>query len=201
MALIGFVSRPQDTITVLRHGFDMLGLRKELKLAQFKPALSINPDILERYATNRLRVVRQVHYSLHHQNSIDLVLFLNGIPVATAELKTDFTQKIDDAVNQYRHDRDPTPKGLSLEPLLAFPGGALVHFAVSNREVMMTTKLQGTSNRFLPFNLGDHGAAGNPLSEDGHRTSCLWKEIWQRDSWLEILGRYLVAERDDTKKL
>ncbi len=191
----------RGTLDVLRHGFDMLGLRKELKLAQFKPALSINPDILERYATNRLRVVRQVHYSLHHQNSIDLVLFLNGIPVATAELKTDFTQKIDDAVNQYRHDRDPTPKGLSPEPLLSFPGGAMVHFAVSNREVMMTTKLQGTSTRFLPFNLGDHDAAGNPLSEDGHRTSYLWKEIWQRDSWLEILGRYMVAERDDKKKL
>jgi len=191
----------RGTLDVLRHGFDMLGLRKELKLAQFKPALAINADILTRYAANRLRVVRQVHYSLHHQNSIDLVLFLNGIPVATTELKTDFTQRIEDAVNQYRHDRDPSPKGLSPEPLLAFPGGAVVHFAVSNREVMMTTKLQGTSTRFLPFNLGDHGAAGNPLSEDGHRTSYLWKEIWQRDSWLEILGRYLVAERDDKKKL
>ena len=191
----------RGTLDVLRHGFDMLGLRKELKLAQFKPALAINPDILSRYAANRLRVVRQVHYSQHNQNSIDLVLFLNGIPVATAELKTDFTQKIDDAVNQYRHDRHPAPKGQSPEPLLSFPGGALVHFAVSNREVHMTTRLASTATSFLPFNLGDNGAAGNPLSADGHRTSYLWDHVWQRDSWLEILGRYLVAERDEKKQL
>ena len=134
----------RGTLDVLRHGFDMLGLRTTLKLAQFKPALAINPDILARYAANRLRVVRQVHYSQHNQNSIDLVLFLNGIPVATVELKTDFTQSIDDAVNQYRHDREPAPKGQAPEPLLSFPGGALVHFAVSNREVQMTTRLEGT---------------------------------------------------------
>ncbi len=191
----------RGTLDVIRHGFDLLGLRKELKLAQFKPALAINPDILSRYAANRLRVVRQVHYSQHNQNSIDLVLFLNGIPVATAELKTDFTQKIDDAVNQYRHDRHPAPKGQSPEPLLSFPGGALVHFAVSNREVHMTTRLASTATSFLPFNLGDNGAAGNPLSADGHRTSYLWDHVWQRDSWLEILGRYLVAERDEKKQL
>ena len=80
-------------------------------MAQFKPALAMNPDIMQRYAANRLRVVRQVRYSLHNENSIDLVLFLNGIPVATVELKTDFTQSIDDAVDQYRFDRDPQPQG------------------------------------------------------------------------------------------
>lgn len=191
----------RGTLEVLRHGFDMLGLRKALKLAQFKPALAINPDIQSRYAANRLRVMRQVHYSQHNNNSIDLVLFLNGIPVATVELKTDFTQKIEDAVNQYRHDRDPAPKGQTPEPLLSFPGGALVHFAVSNHEVHMTTRLAGTATTFLPFNLGDNGAAGNPLSDDGHRTSYLWNEVWKPDSWLEILGRYLVAERDEKKQL
>ncbi len=191
----------RGTLDVLRHGFDMLGLRKELKMAQFKPTLAINPDILTQYNANRLRIVRQVHYSQHNQNSIDLVLFLNGIPVATVELKTDFTQKIEDAVNQYRHDRNPAPKGQNPEPLLSFPGGALVHFAVSNREVYMTTRLEGTATTFLPFNLGDNGAAGNPLSSEGHRTSYLWQRVWQRDSWLEILGRYLVAERDDKKQL
>ena len=186
---------------VLRHGFDVLGLRKELKMAQFKPALAMNPDIMTRYAANRLRVVRQVRYSMHNENSIDLVLFLNGIPVATVELKTDFTQSIDDDVNQYRFDRDPAPKGQSREPLLSFPNGALVHFAVSNREVCMTTRLEGTNTRFLPFNKGDEGAAGNPLNPNGHQTAYLWEEVWQRDSWLEILGRYLVAERDDKKQL
>jgi type I restriction enzyme, R subunit len=191
----------RGTLDVLRHGFDMLGLRSALKVAQFKPALAINPDIQAKYAANRLRVVRQVHYSKHNQNSIDLVLFLNGIPVATVELKTDFTQSIDDAVNQYRFDRDPAPKGQEPEPLLSFLGGALVHFAVSNREVMMTTRLEGKHTTFLPFNKGDQGAAGNPLNPKGYATSYLWDEIWQRESWLEILGRYLVAERDEKKQL
>jgi type I restriction enzyme R subunit len=189
------------TLHVLRHGFDVLGLRKELKMAQFKPALAMNPDIMTRYGANRLRVVRQVRYSMHNENSIDLVLFLNGIPVATVELKTDFTQSIEDAVNQYRFDRNPAPKGQSAEPLLSFPNGALVHFAVSNREVCMTTRLEGTATRFLPFNRGDDGGAGNPLNPNGHQTAYLWEDVWQRDSWLEILGRYLVAQRDDKKQL
>ncbi len=189
------------TLHVLRNGFDVMGLRKELKMAQFKPALAVNPDILARYAVNRLRVVRQVRYSLLNENSIDLVLFLNGIPVGTLELKTDFTQSIDDAVNQYRFDRDPNPKGQNPEPLLSFPSGASVHLAVSNREVQMTTRLAGAGTVFLPFNQGDNGGAGNPLNPAGHPTSYLWEEILQRDSWLEILGRYLGAERDDKKQL
>ena len=191
----------QGTLHVLRHGFDVLGLRKEIKLAQFKPALAMNPDIMSRYAANRLRVVRQVRYSLHNENSIDLVLFLNGVPVATVELKTDFTQSIDDAVDQYRFDRNPSPNGQNPESLLSFPNGALVHFAVSNCEVRMTTRLDGTRTRFLPFNLGDDGAAGNPLNPNGHPTAYLWEQVWERESWLEILGRYLVAERDDKKNL
>jgi type I restriction enzyme R subunit len=194
------------TLAVLREGFDVLGLKSRLKMAQFKPALGMNPDITARYEANRLRVVRQVHYSAHKQNSIDLVLFLNGIPVATAELKTDFTQSIDDAVDQYRFDRVPNPQGQAPEPLLAFSTGALVHFAVSSSEVRMTTKLVGKKTSFLPFNQGSHGAGrtggkGNPLNPDGHTTAYLWERVWQRDSWLEILGRYLVAEKDDKKKI
>ena len=132
----------RGTLDVLRHGIELLGLNKPLHLAQFKPALAINPDILSRYAANRLRVVRQVKYSQHNENSIDLVQFLNGIPVATTELKTDFTQSITDAIDQYRFDRPPKPKGQAPEPLLTFPSGALVHFAVSNSEVHMVTELQ-----------------------------------------------------------
>src|SRR5436309_3499919 len=131
----------------------------------------------------------------------DLVLFLNGLPVATCELKTDFTQSIDDAIDQYRFDRYPRPKGHGVEPLLNFPSGALVHFAVSNSEVHMTTLLTGPATTFLPFNKGDHGAKGNPPNSHGHRTSYLWEEVWQRDSWLEILGRYLVTRRDEKKKI
>ena len=125
----------RGTLDVLRHGIELLGLKQPLKLAEFKPALAINADILSRYAANRLRVVRQVKYSMHNENSIDLVLFLNGVPVATVELKTDFTQSIGDAIDQYRFDRHPRPKGQNPEPLLSFPNGALVHFAVSNSEV------------------------------------------------------------------
>ena len=132
------------TLHVIRNGFDVLGLRKPLRMAQFKPAMSMNPDIMQRYEANRLRVVRQVRYSEHNENSIDLVLFLNGIPVATVELKTDNTQSIDDAVYQYKKDRNPKPKGQSAEPLLSFPSGALVHFAVSSSHVMMTTMQQLT---------------------------------------------------------
>lgn len=191
----------QGTLEVLRQGVELLGLKGKLPLSQFKPALAINPDIMERYAANRLRVVRQVHYSLHNENSIDLVLFLNGLAVATVELKTDFTQSIGDAIDQYRLSRNPKPKGQAAEPLLSFPQGALVHFAVSNREVHMVTKLEGPDTKFLPFNLGDNGAKGNPLNPGGHATAYLWEQVWERNSWLEILGRYLVAEKDNKKQL
>ncbi len=192
----------RGTLDVLRHGIELLGLKQPLKLAEFKPALAINPDIMSRYAANRLRVIRQVKYSLACENSIDLVLFLNGLPVATVELKTDFTQSIGDAIDQYRFDRQPHPKGQNAEPLLSFPSGALVHFAVSNKEVAMVTKLTGPATVFLPFNQGDHGAAGNPVNpRGGHRTAYLWEKVWARESWLEILGRYLIAQKDKKKQI
>ena len=192
----------RGTLDVLRQGIEMLGLKQPLKLAEFKPALAINPDILARYEKNRLRVVRQVRYSLHNENSIDLVLFLNGVPVATVELKTDFTQSITDAVDQYRFDRHPHPKGQAAEPLLSFPSGALVHFAVSNVEVQMVTHLEGPATVFLPFNQGNDGGAGNPVTPaGGHRTAYLWEQVWARESWLEILGRYLIAQRDKKKQI
>jgi type I restriction enzyme R subunit len=192
----------RGTLDVLRHGVEILGLKQPLALAQFRPALAMNADILARYQANRLRVVRQLRYSTANENCIDLVLFLNGIPVATVELKTDFTQSVGDAVDQYRFDRHPRPKGQSAaEPLLEFPRGALVHFAVSNADVRMTTKLDGAATRFLPFNQGNHGAAGNPPNPDGHPTAYLWEQVWQRDGWLEIIGRYLVARRDSKKQI
>ncbi len=192
----------RGTLDVLRHGVELLGLRQPVKLAEFKPAMGLNPEILARYAANRLRVVRQVRYSLHNENCIDLVLFLNGVPVATAELKTDFTQSVTDAIDQYRFDRIPSPKGQAPEPLLSFPRGALVHFAVSNHEVHMVTRLEGPATTFLPFNRGDDGGAGNPVDPaGGHRTAYLWQQVWARDSWLEILGRYLIGQRDKRKQI
>ena len=192
----------RGTLDVLRHGIELLGLRKPVQLAQFKPALAINAEILTRYAATRLRVVRQVRYSLHNENCIDLVLFLNGVPVATVELKTDFTQSIHDAIDQYRFDRNPKPKSQAAEPLLSVPNGALVHFAVSNSEVAMVTKLAGPATVFLPFNQGNDGAAGNPVNpKGGHRTAYLWESVWARDSWLEVLGRYVIAPRDKKQKI
>ncbi|GLK79087.1 type I restriction endonuclease subunit R [Methylopila turkensis] len=181
---------------VIRHGVDMVGVKGRIELAQFRPAFGTNPVIIAAYQANRLRVVRQLRYSAANENSIDVALFLNGVPVATLELKTDFTQSIADAIDQFRFDRLPQPKGKAREPLLSFPGGALVHFAVSNSEVHMTTKLAGPATRFLPFNKGDHGGAGNPTNPHGHRTAYLWEEVLERESWLEIIGRYLVAQRN-----
>ncbi|MBM4778406.1 MAG: type I restriction endonuclease subunit R [Archangiaceae bacterium] len=191
----------RGTLDVLRNGIDLLGLKEPLRLAQFKPSLAMNPDVIARYQANRLRVIRQVHYSLNNQNALDLVLFLNGVPVATVELKTDFTQSVADAIAQYRYDRVPHPKGQAAEPLLSFPNGALVHFAVSNSEVHMTTKLEGGATAFLPFNQGNEGGAGNPPNPNGHPTAFLWERVWARESWLEILGRYLIAKRDKKKQI
>ncbi len=192
----------RGTLEVLRRGVEMLGLPAPLELAQFKPALAINPAIQARYAANRLRVVRQVCHSPNRpRDELDLVLFLNGIAVATAELKSDFTQGVHDAVDQYRFDRHPQPKGGVLEPLLGFPGGALVHFAVSQSEVMMTTRLAGPATRFLPFNRGNAGGAGNAPNPEGFATAYLWEQVWARESWLDILHRYLIGKRDDKKKL
>lgn len=190
----------QGTLTVLRQGFDMIGLKHAVAMCQFKPALTMNADLQTRYAANQLRVVRQVRYSVHHENSIDLVLFVNGIPVATAELKSHYTQGVQDAVYQYKTDREPLFKAKNTpEPLLAFFGGALVHFAVSNAEVEMTTRLAGLDTTFLPFNQGNAGGKGNP-PKAGIATDYLWKEVWQRDSFLQILGRYLVPVKNAKKQ-
>jgi type I restriction enzyme R subunit len=191
----------RGTVNVMRNGIEMIGLKKRLSLAQFRPAMGMNEALVARYAANRLRVVRQLRYSTANENCIDLVLFLNGLPIATAELKTDFTQSVEDAIDQYRFDRHPKPKGKAPELLLDFPRGALVHFAVSNSEVHMTTRLDGPATAFLPFNKGNNGGKGNSPNASGHPTSYLWEEIWQRDSWLDILGRYVVARKDKKKQI
>lgn len=178
------------TLSVLRRGFK--DLNAQFVMCEFRPNTSLNETTRKRYDAVRLRVMRQVHYSTQNSNSIDLVFFVNGIPVATAELKTDFTQNITDAVLQYKNHR--LPKG---EPLLAFGSRAVVHFAVSNSEVQMTTKLAGKDTFFLPFNRGNNHHAGNPPSAHGSPTEYLWREILQRDTWLDILGRFLHLQVTD----
>jgi type I restriction enzyme R subunit len=167
-----------------------------LRLFQVEPADGLNPATVERFRQNRVRVMRQVHYSkANPHKSIDLVLFINGIPVATAELKTALTQPLENALTQYRHDR--LPQG---EPLLTFGRGALVHFVLTEDEIRMTTKLDGPASRFLPFNKGrDHGA-GNPPGEGDAPTSYFWREVLQREAWLGIIGKfvhYQFTERED----
>ncbi len=195
------------TLDVLRHGFKLPAVKVEL--CSFQPDHCMNPDTLKRYQCNRLRVVPEVSYSPHARETgnsgqsynprLDLVLFVNGIPTATLELKSEFKQSVENAKRQYRYDRpvkDPLTR--KPEPLLTFKRGALVHFAVGQNEVAMTTKLAGKDTFFLPFNLGSaEGGAGNPLPEDDsqYATSYLWQRLMQPDAWLKVLGRFLHLEK------
>lgn len=187
------VAKGGGTLQVLRHGFRHLpGGRRPM--CQFKPATGLNPQTLESYRRVRLRVMRQVHFSLHDQRSLDLVLFVNGIPVATVELKTDFTQSTADAMAEYRTRRHPRTAG-HREPLLTTGARALVHFAMDNETVQMTTDLRGEDTVFLPFNRGsEDDGAGNPENPGGSRTSYMWERIWNRDAWLDILGNFIYTE-------
>lgn len=179
-------------LSVLRRGFKDVSTHFEM--CQFKPAQNLNPATLERYGKVRLRVMRQVHFSPSNQQSLDLVFFVNGLPVATMEVKTDFTQSVQDAILQYQQTRQPRdPVTKKTEPLLGFGSRALVHFAVSNSEVWMTTRLAGTDTVFLPFNMGNDGGKGNPANPNGSPTSYLWERVLQRDAWLEIIGKFLHA--------
>ncbi|WP_296604652.1 DEAD/DEAH box helicase family protein [Nocardioides sp.] len=180
------------TLNVLRKGFKKTPAK--FQMCVFKPATTLNEATLERYGKVRLRVMRQVHHSRQRpSDAIDLVFFINGLPVATVELKTDTMQSVEDAKVQYRKDR--LPKG---EPLLQFGSRALVHFAMSNDEVHMTTKLAGAGTFFLPFNMGNDGGAGNPVNPGGSATSYMWERVWNRDAWLHIIGKFLhIEHRDD----
>jgi type I restriction enzyme R subunit len=162
----------QGTLAVLRQGFEMVGLKHPIAMCQFKPALAMNADLQARYAANRLRVVRQVHYSVHHENSIDLVLFLNGIPVATAELKSRLHAERQDAIYQYKTDREPqfAPRERA-RAAAGLPWRRAGAFRRQQREAAMTTRLAGLDTTFLPFNQGHDGGAGNPEPKEGIATA------------------------------
>jgi len=174
----------RGAVDVLRHGVVDLGVT--IRLAFFRPASGLTPELVERYGKNRLTVTRQLPYESTSTKTLDLCLFVNGIPVATAELKNALTgQGTDHAIEQYRTTRDPK------NPLLR---RAVVHFAVDTERVAMTTRLAGKSTRFLPFNRGHDLGAGNPPNLDGHRTAYLWERVWQRDAWLDLLNRFVHVE-------
>ncbi|MBW4701230.1 type I restriction endonuclease subunit R [Micromonospora sp. RL09-050-HVF-A] len=180
-------------LDVLRRGVKDKGVL--IRLAYFKPAHAITDDALTLYRANRLTVTRQLAYSTSNNNTLDLVLFVNGIPLATAELKNPLTgQTVEDAKEQYRRTRDPKE--------LLFARRTLVHFAVDPDLVFVTTKLAGEKTRFLPFNTGSNGpgasgGAGNPpVGVSGYRSSYLWEQIWHPDTWLDLIRRYLHTDRE-----
>lgn len=187
----------KGTIHVLRKGVEDQGVK--VHLAFSKPASGLNEAILDLYGKNRLSVTRQLRYSADHAGTIDLGLFVNGIPVATAELKSPLNgQDVSDAITQYKTDRNE-PANVLLNRR------AVVHFAVDPKLVYMTTLLAGDGTEFMPFNRGsDPGelscGKGNPPNPDGYATAYLWESVWQYDSWLDILLRFTEELYDGTGK-
>ena len=183
--------KQRGTLAVLRKGIKCDGCR--FQLAYFRPSSGLNEEVQRLYAANVFSEVRQLHYSEKTESSLDLAIFLNGLPIFTAELKNPLTgQTVQDGIRQYRFDRDPR------EPLFAFER-CLAHFAVDPDYVYMTTHLKRRDTDFLPFNQGRNGGAGNPPSWRDYATAYLWKEIWARDSVLDLLQQFIhiVEEEDD----
>ena len=182
------------SVATLRHGFKCYG--RTLRVAFFKAAHELNPELEARYAANRLGLTRQLRFSSRSEKSLDLTVSLNGIPVATVELKNPLTgQRVEDAIQQYRHDRDPR------EPIFEFKRRTLVHFAVDTERVRMTTRLAGDATHFLPFDKGSDGGAGNPPDPEGrsYRTAYLWEEVLARDSLLDVLARFVHLQTEERR--
>ena len=181
----------RGTLDVLRKGVRDSGCK--FALAYFRPPSGLNEEVRRLYQTNVFAVVRQLHFSDDAaKDSLDLAIFLNGLPLFTAELKNRLTgQTVAEARKQYR-ERVPR------EPLFA-PGRCLAHFAVDPELVFVTTRLAGEPTRFLPFNRGKHGGAGNEPEMDGYPTDYLWREVWSRDSVLDLVQHFIheVEEEDD----
>ena len=192
----------QGTMQILRGGFSIAGCG-HIDLSEAAPEDKRNNAVLTRYAANILRVVRQLKYHPSRELAIDLVFFINGLPVATVELKTDFTQSAEAAMEQYRNDRRPyDPKSKRREPLLTFKRGAVVHFAMSDSDIRMATRLDGENTFFLPFNQGKNGHAGNPARKDKeYPVAYFWESICQRDAWLRIFHSFVYVEKRDVVDL
>jgi type I restriction enzyme R subunit len=182
------------SLATLRHGFKCYG--RTLRVAFFKAAHGLNPELETRYAANRVGITRQLHFSERDRKSLDVTISLNGIPILTVELKNALTgQTVDDAIKQYKTTRDPR------ETIFEFKRRTLVHFAMDTEVVFMTTRLADTATCFLPFNKGQDGGAGNPPDPQGrtYRTAYLWEEVLQRDSLLELLARFLHLEVEEKR--
>lgn len=187
----------KGSLDVLRHGYKFYG--KTFHLAYFKPAHGVNVEVMDLFAQNQLTVIRQVPCHPSDNRTVDMVLAINGLPIATLELKNPNTgQNWRYAVRQYKEDRDPRA------PLFDFKKRALVHFAVDPDEVHMTTNLAAEKTHFLPFNRGSHPGqiicgAGNPPNNSGYRTAYFWEEVLQFESFLDILGHFMFLEKKEEK--
>ncbi len=186
------------TINVLRYGIQIAGAG-QIDLSRKQPEDQRNAKLTKEYRENRLRIVRQLKYCPTREWAIDLVFFINGIAVATAELKTDFTQDVESAMRQYRQDRLPVdPATKRKEPLLTYKRGAVVHFAISDSNIRMTTRLAGDNTYFLPFNQGNCGHAGNPARDDGeYPVAYFWEDVLQPQNWLRIFHNFIYEEKQD----
>ncbi|WBX70874.1 type I restriction endonuclease subunit R [Tenacibaculum retecalamus] len=174
----------KGTLEVLRNGFTDYGVK--FNMTYFRPESSLNPEAEVLYRSNHLAVTRQLYYERNGNNSLDMVLSINGLPVSTIELKNQFSgQDVSNAKKQYVFDREPS------EPIFHFKKRSLVHFAVDADECYMTTRLAGKKTRYLPFNLGHNNGAGNPLNKNGYRTAYLWEYVWAKDSFMDIIGKFL----------
>ena len=178
----------RGTLDVLRKGVKDRGCN--FNLTYFRPSSGMNPDHQRLHALNRFTLIRQLKYSQRNEKSLDMALFLNGLPLVTLELKNSLTgQVVTDAEKQYRVDRDLR------EPLFRFKR-CLVHFAVGNEKVSMTTRLAGGETRFFPFNKGIE----NPVNEDGHKVAYLWEDILQPDNLLDLIENF-IHEQEVTEKV
>lgn len=193
--------KEQPTHKVLRDGIKLVP-NIQFALCFFKPASNLNPELMRVFQANILSVMRQVFYSRKNRNAIDIVTFVNGIPVVTMEVKNLLTQQnFRHAEKQYRKDRSPAG-----EPLLTFKRGAVVHFAVDQDNVSMTTRLMNGKTRFLPFNRGRDGGAGNPDIPGENRTAYLYKDlpeskaVLSREVLLDLIGRFIHLERIERKE-
>lgn len=196
----------EGTVNVLRKGIKVAGAG-EIALSEGLPEDERDPSAWERYNANILRVVPQLKYRTGSTLAIDLVFFINGLAVATVEIKTDFTQSAEAAVEQFKNDRQPKDKATGrVEPLLTFQRGAVVHFAMSDSDIQMCTKLDGKNSYFLPFNQGRDGSngvwTGNPIRADGeYPVAFFWEQVCQRDNWLRIFHSFVYTERKDVVDL
>lgn len=182
----------RGVLDVIRNGFTDYGVK--FRMAYFKPESKLNPDAEAMYSKNNLSITRQLYYERNGTNSLDMVLSLNGLPIATIELKNQFSgQDVNCAKKQYVYDREPS------EPIFQFKKRTLVHFAVDADECFMTTKLAGKSTRYLPFNMGNNNGTGNPPNPNGYRTSYLWEYVWTKDSFLDIIGKFLHLSVEEYK--